>query len=163
MLRAVDGGVAVVLLVNEAVVHRERRPVIPSLRLCVLSFSILSLLLCLYFFIFFLVCFVLFLPWFSLFESLFLTLTVSLSFICFFSVPSPFSSSPLVFLSGGIYRGKGKRGRPYPYPIMAYEERGHPTLPRHRARWPMEAACKARLPWFLITPWFFIMRGHGLR
>ena len=62
MLRAVDGGVAVVLLVNEAVVHRERRPVIPSLRLCVLSFSILSLLLCLYFFIFFLVCFVLFLP-----------------------------------------------------------------------------------------------------
>jgi uncharacterized membrane protein len=50
VLRAVDGGVVVVLLVNEAVVHRERRPVIPSLRLCVLSFSILSLLLCLYLF-----------------------------------------------------------------------------------------------------------------
>jgi len=109
VLRAIDGGVVVVLLVKEAVVHRERRPVIPSLRLCVLSFSILSLLPCLYLFIFSwsVLCF--FFPGsLCLSLSIFLTLAVSLSFICFFSVPSRFSSSPLVFLSGGIYRGKGK-------------------------------------------------------
>jgi hypothetical protein len=90
-----------------------------------------------------------------------LNLSLFFKTLCFSSPVLKTNPPTGLFLSGGIYRGQGERDRPYPCPIMAHRERGHPTLPRCLARCLMGSRLQGTTPLVLHYEGAWVVLGFG--